>query len=291
MKKITITDPYVISKESFFPPQNEESPLYTQSTNFCEESWHTHDVYEIVYMSEGELDHRVNNAEMNLSFGDIIFLRPNEVHSFINNKKSGIHRDLVFEKTFFKAFCDSMHKDIFNIYHSSPLPIKLNLSENRLLHLETLCQEYAQISPVYKEAKLTYAKFILAELLSLIFRKNVDSTQKPEYPPLVNQMLERFHMTLLYRAGLPIILAPFKYNKSYLCRLFKQHVGMTMTDYLNEHRLNFVATQLRLTNKSVTELCEESGFSSLPYLNKLFKQKYGLPPLKYRKAMKTRTYS
>ena len=57
-----------------------------------------------------------------------------------------------------------------------------------------------------------------------------------------------------------------------------------MTDYLNEHRLNFVANQLVLTNKSVTLLCEEAGFSSLPYFNKLFKEKYGVTPLKYRKS-------
>ena len=62
-----------------------------------------------------------------------------------------------------------------------------------------------------------------------------------------------------------------------------------MTEYLNEQRLNFIATQLRLTNKSVTELCSESGFSSMPYLNKLFKQKYGIPPLKYRKTIKINT--
>ena len=281
---------YKIAATSFFPPENEESPLYTQSTNFSDETYHTHDVYEIVYMTEGSLDHRVNDTDMNLSSGDVIFLRPNEIHTFIKNKKHGIHRDLVFEKNFFKSFCDYFHKDLFNIYHSGALPLKLNISENKLLHLETLCQEYTRLPPVYKDARMAYAKFILSELLSLIFRKNIDhEAHKPDYPPLINQLLERFHMTILYKAGLPVILSDFNYNKSYLCRLFKQHIGMTMTEYLNEQRLNFIATQLRLTNKSVTELCSESGFSSMPYLNKLFKQKYGIPPLKYRKTIKINT--
>ena len=276
---------YTIQPVSFFSSNNEESPLYTQSTNFSLENWHNHDVYEIVYISEGEFLHKVNDIKADLVAGDVICLRPSDIHSFFPGK-TGIHRDLVFEKNFFKEVCQAFNEELFKTYHSSLLPIKIHVSENTLLHLESLCLEYSQLAPKNKDVKIMYSKIILHEILSLIFRENLAKMKNEQYPPLITQILNRFHMPALYKAGLAVILEPFNYNKSYICRLFKRTVGVTMTDYLNEHRLNFVANQLKLSSKSITIICNEAGFSSMPYFNKLFTKKYGMTPLKYRKSFR-----
>ena len=159
------------------------------------------------------------------------------------------------------------------LYCSPQYPVKLHLSETQLVHFENLFKELTQISPIDKNFRLTFIKFILAEILSLFYRQNYDNYQTNDYPPLVNQILQRLNVSLLYKAGLPIILEPFNYDKSYMCRLFKKHLGVTMTQYLNERRLSYVAAQLKTTRKSVYDLCQEAGFSSVSYLNKIFLKK------------------
>lgn len=266
----------------YFSSQSDD-PLYTHITTDGDIEYHSHDVYEIVYMTEGALDHIVNSVNMPLTFGDIVFLRPKDNHSFNRSRYEGAHRDVVVEKQFFENMCNFFNSNLLHMYCSPQYPIKLHLSETQLVRFEKLFKELTEISPIDKNSRLTFIKFILAEILSLFYRQNYDNYLTNDYPPLVNQILERLNVSLLYKAGLPIILAPFNYDKSYMCRLFKKHLGVTMTQYLNERRLSYIATQLKTTKKSVSVLCQETGFSSTAYLNKIFLAKYGMSPLKYRK--------
>ena len=43
----TINNIYKMETNNFFFPQNDESPLFTHSTDFSENAEHTHDTYEI----------------------------------------------------------------------------------------------------------------------------------------------------------------------------------------------------------------------------------------------------
>ena len=261
-----------------------DDPLYSHVTTEGDVEYHSHNVYEIFYITDGAVLHHVNGMTTRLCYGDIVFLRPKDKHSFSRSASdNGAHRDIVVEKTFFESFCDFFNKKLLNSYCSPTFPTILKLNENQILKLDELLTELNQINPLDKDSRTTLIKFILSEILSIFYRQNSNFYKENDYPTIVNEILQRLNLSILYKAGLPIILKPFNYDKSYMCRLFKKHLGMTMTQYLNERRLNYVATQLKTTKKSVTVLCEEAGFSSVSYLNKIFLKKYGKPPLKYRK--------
>ena len=65
-------------------------------------------------------------------------------------------------------------------------------------------------------------------------------------------------------------------------RLFKQYYGVTPKQYAITLRLERAAGLLEVTNKSISEISEICGFSSIFYFNKLFKQNYNTTPSKYR---------
>jgi AraC-like DNA-binding protein len=55
----------------------------------------------------------------------------------------------------------------------------------------------------------------------------------------------------------------FGYNKSYFSRLFNDHLGISLNNYVNFVRLNrFEQLMAKNSDKSVTELIYEAGFSS-----------------------------
>ena len=108
----------------------------------------------------------------------------------------------------------------------------------------------------------------------------------PYYPMWFRELLGRFHMNEFLRVGLDDILKPFHFNKSYLCRRFRQYTGYTMTEYLNQIRLQQAAFQLQYTDNTILSVCNNVGFSSVSYFNKLFKQTYGVSPKYFRKNQK-----
>ncbi|MEM1214951.1 MAG: AraC family transcriptional regulator [Bacteroidota bacterium] len=71
-------------------------------------------------------------------------------------------------------------------------------------------------------------------------------------------------------------------SESHFSRVFKQEMGCSPIEFINEQRL-LLATQL-LTNArvSVTEIYLSCGFNSLSYFNRLFKRKHDLTPGEYR---------
>jgi two-component system response regulator YesN len=73
------------------------------------------------------------------------------------------------------------------------------------------------------------------------------------------------------------------YNPSYISRLFKKYTGDNLSEYLKNLRLKHVAYYLKTTDLSLREIADIVGIESLSYLNSIFKKKYLVPPIQYRK--------
>ncbi|MFT8347557.1 GH39 family glycosyl hydrolase [Clostridium saccharoperbutylacetonicum] len=69
----------------------------------------------------------------------------------------------------------------------------------------------------------------------------------------------------------------------YLSKFIKKHLGMTFTEYLNSVRLNYALKELINTDKPITRIALENGFSTTFLLNKCFKEVYKITPNEYRK--------
>ena len=63
---------------------------------------------------------------------------------------------------------------------------------------------------------------------------------------------------------------------------FKSVLGIGIKTYINNQRLISAAQLLEKTDKSISEIAELIGFQNQGYFSTLFKQFYGMSPLKYR---------
>ena len=71
-------------------------------------------------------------------------------------------------------------------------------------------------------------------------------------------------------------------DRRYLARLFKEHTGCTVQEYLIRVRLEAAAGYLR-RGLSVTEAAVLSGYSDVSNFSKMFKRHYGIPPVSAKK--------
>lgn len=69
-------------------------------------------------------------------------------------------------------------------------------------------------------------------------------------------------------------------------RLFKEITGRGFKDYVTEKRLEYGQVLLCTTQKTIAEISAAAGFENANYFATVFKQKYGMPPTKYRNIQK-----
>ncbi|WP_088124982.1 helix-turn-helix domain-containing protein [Roseivirga misakiensis] len=68
------------------------------------------------------------------------------------------------------------------------------------------------------------------------------------------------------------------------CRLFKRLTSKTFTRFLNEYRVTKALQLLNSEDCSISSVAFDSGFKSLSYFNRQFKEITGHKPSHYKKA-------
>jgi len=72
-------------------------------------------------------------------------------------------------------------------------------------------------------------------------------------------------------------------SRSECFRCFKRFTGKKPIEYLNDYRMLKAAQLIRETETSITGISERCGFESASYFSKVFKEKYSVTPLQYRR--------
>lgn len=78
------------------------------------------------------------------------------------------------------------------------------------------------------------------------------------------------------------VASTIKLTSAYTGKLFKDACGMTMTEYINDVRLERARALLLQTDKTIAEIMERCGYANQSYFFRLFKGKYGATPKEYR---------
>lgn len=74
----------------------------------------------------------------------------------------------------------------------------------------------------------------------------------------------------------------FHISTSHLSRIFREHVGITLVEYLNVRRVEESQYYLRHTNKSITSISEQFHFCNQSYFTRIFKKYTGVTPKHFR---------
>ncbi len=76
-------------------------------------------------------------------------------------------------------------------------------------------------------------------------------------------------------------------SESWLHRIFREEVGVTLGKYINDRVLFAAQETLRKSNYSVKEISLKYGYCDQFYFSRAFTARFGMSPMKYRKNVKT----
>ena len=79
-------------------------------------------------------------------------------------------------------------------------------------------------------------------------------------------------------------------NSSYLSKLFKQEMNVSISQYIREEKIKIACRMLRYLNESSLDITNYLGFSSQSHFIQVFKKQTGFTPEEYRKKHYHKTW-
>ena len=111
---------------------------------------------------------------------------------------------------------------------------------------------------------------------------NKHSTEK--YSQLIQKVLLRIEFNLSSDLSLSTLSKMLNINASYLSSLFKQEMGVSLTEYVNTKRIEYAVFLLTSTTQPVSAIAQSCGIHDDNYFTKLFKKYVGVTPTSFRKG-------
>ncbi len=252
-------------------------PFSSRITSGNDSSIHCHDFFEYFYIIEGSITHLIDGTEELLSIGDAVIIAPDIAHNF-KRVKHCLHRDNMISPSILKEACDFLDKSLYEKLLQSRYT-KFHIPKDGIVFFEKSIISFKSLSDV--TLRKYYEKSLVVFLLSFIilpsrYDKQATNNFQAECLDVIGDVYTS-------PDAIDLVYKRLNFNKSYICKKFKDTFGMTLTEYINDLRIKQAAYLLSTTDYVLSEICEMIGLKSLPYFIKLFKECYHTTPANFRK--------
>lgn len=253
---------------------------------------HWHNEMEIIVIKKGQGIIFVDLIPMDVSCGDIIFVLPGQLHSI--HQKEAVKME--YENIIFKMeLLMTQSHDLCSSQFFTPM-LRGDMAFPTLLtqkaaYYSDVASCIAKIDEMCAKEKRPWGyqlsvKAYLLQMFFLIFTNNQHQQTKPRNQKNLDKIKTILTYIQTYYAT-PISIEEIAnecfYSKSHFMKFFKESMGVSFVQYLNDYRLNIAAKMLKETSGSILEIAGSTGFDNLSYFNRMFKRKYGVSPSQYRK--------
>jgi AraC-like DNA-binding protein len=268
-------------------PLNEATSFVAKTfrTPHFEVGWHQHIEYELILFTEGSGMSFIGNYVGEFESGDIYFLGSNLPHTFQKSGEQITSAVVVqFRDNFwgnhFLAIPESrninqlLERSLYGLKFTGKSKVVL---ANHIKQLETAigfkrvlllgeCLHLMAESSDYWEVSTQEIKELTSEdkhYIDLVFQFTIDSFTNP---------ISLEEVAAIARMSVPAF-----------CRYFKRSTQKTYNQFLNEVRIGYACNLLQDTQKSVLDICYESGYNSIANFHRQFFKIKSYTPLQYRK--------
>ena len=250
--------------------------IVMSDANFKMEEFHTHDHYEIIYIIKGKRKVYTEEKAYTAKEGEMILFRKNMEHRTAAGNESVYKRIILyFNDNYLKreGFAISEIFDFFQRKHCITAGIEIqNIMKNMVFEYENFNRYSNHLLNNY-----------LYELIVDFSRKNMFEESAVMANGIVARALDYIDGNFNTSISLERLAEICNINKFYLSRIFKKVTGSTVVQYINSLRIQKSMEMLSSSEKTITEICYENGFSDIRYFSYIFKEYVGLTPRDYRK--------
>lgn len=245
-----------------------------ENPNIIDFQLHNHDdLYEVILLLDGDCEFCVEGNTYRLSSHDIIFTRPFEMHKMVCLTEKTYNRIILYIKS--EYFKNNNCEKFLDIFQNRQLGegncIPKNISNHALkdcvIRLHSYCEQKD-----YDVARCTLFEFLY--LLNKCEDMSDDFYVKDER---VRDMIMYINKHLSEDLSLDKLSKEFFVAKHYICKIFKNHTGYTINQYISYKRIMFVQELCR-SGQNLMQASLNAGFNSYANFYKAYVKQTGESP-------------
>ena len=260
-------------------------------TRFVHFPKHTHNYVEMIYMCQGQTRHLINGIEVTLNAGELLVMSQNATQEVLPAGEEDIAVNFIILPQFFDTAIQMIDEN------ENPIrDFLIGCIQGKENHMGFLHFEATNILPIqnlvenliWTLANQQPNKRSINQLtMGLLFLQLTNHTETLRTAPSFAQQELMLHVLRYieehYRDGqLQAVAQQLHYAQCWLSREIKRRSGKTFTQLVQDKRMSQAAFLLKTTAMTVLEISESVGYENVSYFHRVFQERYGVSPRKYR---------
>ena len=262
--------------------------------------FHMHKQYEILYTMSDNLNCRTQYGTFSIPSKTFVLINTMELHYiFSNDTQEVCNRYVLFFSSSFVSSMITPELNLLACFQPAPdyRPVMFTVDEISHVNYQNIINkmiEYQDLANRDSNAEkrfyhIMHVRFLLGELLLHMHQlygqkygnsiSGIHQSHSEQVMDICNYIQSHIQDDLTT----DLLAKEFHISKTQLYYLFKEAIGMTAIDLLNESRISCAKNYLLNSDYSIEMISELAGYHTLSVFSRGFKLATGLSPQQYRK--------
>ena len=262
--------------------------------------FHYHNFFELIYMYCGGSVQHFKDKDLPLKEHDILILNPHTIHAPYTTEEQDCLFNIIISKSLFEQSMMSLLYDnhmftgfiVDCLYHASTateylyFPAKNNdLSDDTTFIIENIIAEYIHKKEGYKNSMRAWLVLLFLNLSRAHSQLHPLKQGDFDSRGIIAEIISYINVHAK-DVSLTTLSEQFSYSPEYLSRIIKKNTGQSFTDLVKKFRMEKAKYYLETSDLPISTIMDLSGFQSINYFHRVFKQYNGISPSAYRKKMR-----
>ena len=294
--------PYFSTTSLFNDSANEKVRCYFHASNrgyTFPLSMHSHEFYEINIITNGEGEHYINDAKINIMVGDVFIIPPKVKHGYFEINDLEIFHILLNEQffTLYKKDLKQMN-GYLSLFDIEPL-LRCSQTDKTFLHLQKgdlhsvlkdiiRLTEYSEKSIYHYNIQSAIVYEIICKFC-LFYGNQVSDEQiidsQESYASKIIYGIEFMKRNLSRKLTINDIARYLLVSPATFKRYFTEICKTSPMEYLTNLRIEKAKKLLRSTDATLAFIAQECGFYDSSHFCKQFTKTIGITPSKYKNKL------
>lgn len=280
----------------FFPKGDEFIINHFEERTIENCDFHSHEFVELCYVHLGSGYHIVGDKEFKVKKGDFFIVNHDIPHVFYKDQNHALTTyNIMFKPGFFDNmllnFSDFDSLSLSYLFRNicdddyARQDLRLNPDEQKEFEsvVDNIYLEFTSKREGYINSIRGYMIVLIIMIMRFIKTRTITDSKSHPNISVISNVLSYLKENYSHNVNLNSLALKSFYSKNYLCNIFKEATGMTITQYIQNLRITEACKLLDSTDIKITDLASQVGFSDYKTFHSTFKKIIGVLPKDYRK--------
>ncbi|MBQ7770299.1 MAG: helix-turn-helix domain-containing protein [Clostridia bacterium] len=243
---------------------------------------HCHDdFWEFMFVSEGELLHKINGQTRKLTQNMLCIIRPNDCHTITQPKDtSSVHYNLAIRSPRLIELLKIFPLDLFELLNENKA-LEYQILPQNTTHIVRSAESIMSSDRSMKISMMTLYFFTIVQ--EIVSHMAATKGIRQQYSNCTNQLIQLLNNPANLAYGLAHLVSMTGYSYSHLNRTFTRETGNTPSHYLKQKKLKYAQELIQYTDTSLNDIAYKIGYSSYSHFSDFFKDMTGDTPVVWGK--------